>query len=34
MFVRRSAVVLEIPASDVNVSDELIYVERGTTNIE
>lgn len=34
MFVRRSGVVLEIPARDVNMSDELIYVERGTTNIE
>lgn len=34
MFVRRSGVVLEIPARDVVLSDELIYVERGTTNIE
>ena len=34
MFVRRSGVVLEIPAMDVVMSDELIYVERGTTNIE
>lgn len=34
MFVRRSGVVLEIPARDVTMSDELIYVKRGTTNIE
>ena len=34
MFVRRSGVVLEIPARDVILSDELIYVERGTTNIK
>jgi hypothetical protein len=34
MFVRRSGAILEIPAKDVTMSDELIYVKRGTTNIE
>lgn len=34
MFVRRGGAILEIPAKDVTMSDELIYVKRGTTNIE